>query len=373
MNKNKKLTIIGGNVAGLASAIVIKEKRPDIDITVYEKNGIWNKPCGAAISVEFNEELKSKGIYLTEAEYSEDFITGSFDSRVITMKSPFIVTNRPDLQAQLLDFATDKLGINYEVKFIRPMDTEVLTSQTIVASGFTGITHTLLNRKWKSKDVCTIIRWDGKLYGKSAEYPRKQVILIDNRYIGYGWLFIGANSHINIGYGASQKTPMTTIINQYYRFIDILNEDYGFNLDPDILRDFVSWGLPIPIKKKIKVNHFDINSGIEFIGVGDALGMAHPTLGAGIEPAWLSGQLLAQSLHTNGFFDTKHYQKLVWSNTRAIIMPGRDYYYSRLFRSKYYSLIPYRLRKRLLNSLMVTHQPRLMKHWQKQPMFRPLN
>lgn len=373
---NRHFAIIGANIAGLASAIAIKEKRPDIDIIVYDKNGIWNKPCGAAISVEFYKFLIDKGIYLTEAEYSDEFITGSFDSPVVTMKSPFIVTNRVDLQTKLLDYAVNQQGVQYEQKFVKTTDIELFTAQTIVASGFTGISHTLLNRKWKQSDLCTIIRWDGIISpltnGSSIDYPRKQVILIDNYHIGYGWIFIGAGSHINIGYGSIHKTPMRTVINQYYNFIDILNENYGFNLEFDDLRDFVSWGLPIPIKKKkIKVSHFDPN-GIQFIGVGDALGMAHPTLGAGIEPAWLSAELLAQCLQSNGLIDTTLYQKLLWKNVRAIITPGRDYYYSRLFRSKFYKLIPYRLRKRLLNRLMVTHQPRLMNHWKVNPMFKPL-
>jgi len=297
LETNNKIAIIGANVAGLGSAIAIKEKRPDIDVVVYDKNGIWNKPCGDAISVEFNEELLSRGIHLKEAEYSAELIIGSFAKRAVTSRSPFIITTRDDLQARLLEYAIDKHDIGYEERFIRPKDTEFFTPQTIVASGYTGVTHSLLNRKWSKNDVTRIIRWDGKLTGSSAVYPRKQILLVDTKNIGYGWVFIGAGSHVNIGYGSIMKTPIKTIIKQYYAFIDILNAEYGFNLEHYDVGNYESWGLPLPVKKNVKVNNF--RNGIEFIGVGDALGLAHPTLGAGIEPAWLSARLLANSFYLN--------------------------------------------------------------------------
>ena len=39
-----KVGIIGGNVAGFASAILLAEK--EIETTVYEHRLTWDKPCG---------------------------------------------------------------------------------------------------------------------------------------------------------------------------------------------------------------------------------------------------------------------------------------------------------------------------------------
>ncbi len=370
METKNKIAIIGANVAGLGSAIAIKEKRPDIDVIVYDKNGIWNKPCGDAISVEFNEELEARGIYLNEAEYSDELIIGSFAKRAVTSRSPFVITTREDLQENLLLYAIAEHGINYQKRFIRPKDIEFFTPQTIVASGYTGVTHSLLNRKWNKNDVTRIIRWDGNLTGSSAVYPRKQILLVDTKNIGYGWVFIGAGSHVNIGYGSVMKTPIKTIIKQYYAFVDILNDDYGFNLGHYDVGNYESWGLPLPVKKKVKVSNF--KNGIEFIGVGDALGLAHPTLGAGIEPAWLSARLIGDCLQTNGLIDTKLYQKLVWKNARNVIMPNKDYYYARLFRSKFFRWTPVWLRRRLFNRIIDSHQPKMLEQWRIHPMFIPL-
>ena len=75
-----EITIIGGNIAGLSAAYYLSQK--GFHITVYEVK-LWNKPCGGAISLEFERYLNYElDIILEESNhYTERFKVGLWSGR----------------------------------------------------------------------------------------------------------------------------------------------------------------------------------------------------------------------------------------------------------------------------------------------------
>ena len=93
----------------------------------------------------------------------------------------------------------------------------------------------------------------------------------------------------------------------------MIKEKYGYNLSLPAKRPQACY-VPIPINKK-RIPVSNIKDGIEFIGVGDVLGLAHPLSGAGIEPAWQSGWVLSECV-VNNRIDTERYKWLLVKNLR---------------------------------------------------------
>ena len=311
---NSELSILGGNISGISSAIYLQRKNPDLDITIYEPH-IWNKPCGGALSLEFYEYLKKEfQITLDEDHHAPELRTGLWSGRYVTSDSPFIVTTRYDLQNKLVTLAKNQ-GIKFVEMRVTVDDKDIFTPQTIVASGYSGLTRKLMNQNWRDSDFAPIIRFDGVV--KDASYPDASFIILDNKQVGYGWLFAGSNGHINIGLGGLGSPEI--INKRYYLFLDLLRDKYDTIIPADQVKP-EGWGLPLPINKwKYKVaNKVDRYPGIEFVGVGDAIGLAHPILGAGIEPGWQSGWLLAESYDkTTGLIDPDRYKKLLKANHKV--------------------------------------------------------
>jgi flavin-dependent dehydrogenase len=312
---NTEISIIGGNISGISSAIYLQEKNPDLNITIYEPK-IWNKPCGGAISIEFYEYLKKEfQISLEEEHHAPELRTGLWSGRYVSTDSPFILTTRYDLQNKLVSLAKKK-GINIIEKRVVFEDKDLFTPQTIVASGYSGLTRKLMDQNWKDSDFAPIIRFDG-VVKKGASYPDASFIILDNKMVGYGWLFVGSNGHINLGLGGLGSPEVVN--KRYYLFLDLLRDKYGVTIPADQVKP-EGWGLPLPINKwKYKVaNNIPEYPEVEFIGVGDALGLAHPILGAGIEPGWQSGWLLAESYNkTTGLIDPVRYKKLLRLNHKV--------------------------------------------------------
>ena len=313
---NSELSVIGGNISGISSAIYLQRKNPHLEITVYEPK-IWNKPCGGAMSIEFYDYLQKEfQITLDEDHHAPELRTGLWSGRYVSSDSPFIVTSRYDLQNKLVSKAKD-LGIKFVEKRVSIEDKDLFTYQTIVASGYSGLTRKLMNQYWKKSDFAPIIRFDGIVKEGEANYPDASFIILDNKQVGYGWLFVGSNGHINVGLGGLGSPEL--INKRYYLFLDLLRDKYGVTLPTDKVKP-EGWGLPLPINKwKYKVsNKIEQYPDIEFLGVGDAIGLAHPILGAGIEPGWQSGWLLAESYdRSTGIIDPIRYKKLLKVNHKV--------------------------------------------------------
>ncbi len=356
-----EFTILGGNVSGLSAALHLHEQGHAVHI--YEEK-IWNKPCGGAISVEFCQYLKKKwNVELEEAHRGRYMIIGLPTGRHVKIESPFVTTTRKELQEKLIKAAKD-LGIDVTItgkrlKFEEVFD--IATPQTIVATGYSKLSHQLLGRKWDPKDVAQIIRFDGKV--KNATYPDDHYIIIDNKVTGYGWLFIGDNNHLNVGIGGEVASLPSDFswLNYFYQFIEVLREKYDVHINEKLTPR--GWKLPLPIDKR-KYSVSNSRDGIEFIGVGDTLGVAHPILGAGIEPGWLSGMCLAAALNKDGKVDPVKYKRLLIKNLKVTSNRRLDVFLSRMMRSSlpYKNYFAYYALKMFTNRMIQTMREN---HWYK--------
>ncbi len=325
-----EFTIIGGNVSGLSAALHLHEQGHDVH--VYEEK-IWNKPCGGAISVEFFQYLKKKwNVELEEAHKGRYMIIGLPTGKHVRIESPFVTTTRKELQEKLIE-AAKKQGIKITITGKRLTHEEVFdiaTPQTIVATGYSKLSHQLLGREWDPKDVAHILRFDGIV--KEASYPDDHYIIIDNKITGYGWLFIGDDHHLNVGIGGEVASLPGSFswLNYFYQFIEVLREKYDVHINEKLVPR--GWKLPLPINKK-KYHVSNTINGIEFIGVGDTVGMAHPILGAGIEPGWMSSKCLAAATNEKGWIDPSKYQRLLIKNLKVTSNRRLDVFLSRMMRS----------------------------------------
>lgn len=373
-----KINIIGGNVAGLFTAIELHKKYPSFEITIYEQKKYWNKVCGGAFSYEFNDALEDLGILLTEAHEVDNFIFGSWNKPLNVHKSPLLVGNRLDLQEALSCHVEGVLKIPIINKAVSSDDTDLFTPTTIVATGASGFTRKTLRGTWGNKDAAMIVRFDDYINNSHLKYPNTALIAFDEEEVGYGWLFAGDNYHVNIGYGAVEMTN-NQIWERFDKFITILNNVYGCKFTVEDRRNIMKfaqgWQLPMPVKKNFHVSHgkaiskrgTKFNDYITFVGVGDALGMAHPILGAGIEPAWLSAKLLAKNMSYSGYVNIRQYQKDIQHFARERITPSIDYHVCKFFRSSLYKHVPFKTK--LINYLGGSHSRKIMKQFQEQPMF----
>ena len=306
----QEFAILGGNVSGVGVALYLRRKLPEASIRIYEPK-IFNKPCGGAISVEWYEYLNQEfDLYLEEDYVASSMRTGLWSGRYVEVDCPFVITTRYELQEKLLEKARES-NIEIIQKQVKNTDENIFTPQTIVASGFSGLTKQLMQQNWDARDCAQIIRFDGNV---AIDHPDVAFIILDNKQVGYGWLFVGSNDHINVGLGGLGTPKM--IYSRYYEFLELLETKYNVSIPADKVKPS-GWGLPLPVNKwKYKViNRLPQYPGIDFIGVGDAIGLAHTILGAGIEPGWQSGWLLAESYNeTTGNFDTDRYKMLLRKN-----------------------------------------------------------
>ncbi|MFW9997826.1 MAG: NAD(P)/FAD-dependent oxidoreductase, partial [Candidatus Odinarchaeota archaeon] len=286
----QEISIIGGNVAGLSAAYHLSKK--GFLVTVYEKK-IWNKPCGGAISLEFERYLREE-LAIELEEYDPivpSLRVGLWSGRYVEDEGVFTVNTRYDLQKKIIEKLREELGIDIIEKYVSTSDKSIFSPQTVVATGYSGFTREIMEQKFM--DRMFIQRFDGKL---GCNHPNAHLIVLDNRVMGYGWIFIGKNSYFNIGFGADVSKEVLS--ERYYSFIEMVNRRYGYEIDP-IKAKPRRWVLPLPVHKA-KYPVAKVRNGVEFIGVGDVLGLAHPITGAGIEPAWQSGWVLAASVNSAG-------------------------------------------------------------------------
>ncbi len=302
-----EIAIIGGNIAGLSAAYYFSKK--GFYVRLYEAR-IWNKPCGGAISLEFERYLSEElNIILDESDhYTERFKVGLWSGRHMEDVGVFRVTTRYDLQNKLMERLEKEPNIEIQTKRVSPND-DFFTPQTIVATGYSGFTNIAMGRKWSVYDKARTLRYDRKFFGCS--YPNANLIVLDHKQMGYGWVFVGKNDHLNIGVGAVASREF--LWKRFYDFFDLINDKYGYGLDLPSDKP-QAWFLPIPSNKK-KIPVSNIKDGIEFIGVGDVLGLAHPLSGAGIEPAWQSGWVLSECI-VNNRINIERYKWLLVKNLR---------------------------------------------------------
>ncbi|MHA1990283.1 MAG: NAD(P)/FAD-dependent oxidoreductase [Candidatus Hodarchaeales archaeon] len=325
----QEIAIIGGNIAGLASAYYLS-KKGFIPI-IYEPK-IWNKPCGGAITIEFDHYLRNEfGIFLDETDvYIPRMKVGLWTGNHVDVEGVFTITTRYDLQEKITEKLKEMPDVHFVQKQVKLTEKELFTPQTVIATGFTGFTRKIMDRNWNFRDRVQVLRFDGHIENKS--HPNSHLIVLDNKMTGYGWVFLGEGNHINIGLGGVGQTSF--VWNRYYEFFKLLKDKYGYEINPEEAKP-QGWGLPVPINKwKFPVSNFKDN--VEFIGVGDVLGLAHPILGAGIEPAWQSGWILGESIDKSiNAIDTAKYQKLLAKNISLSSGRRLDHFMALMMRNKF--------------------------------------
>ena len=132
-------------------------------------------------------------------------------------------------------------------------------------------------------------------------------MFFDSHLKGYGWMFCGNSSHFNIGIGGLIEKKI--IYKKFKEFIKLVNNRFGYDIRTDSPPD--AWKIPIILNNWNTPVSFYKN-GVEFIGAGDVLGLAHPVIAAGIEPAWQSGWLMGESYdRATHSINVAHYRHLL--------------------------------------------------------------
>lgn len=302
------VTIIGGNIAGLAAAHYLADK--GCRVTVYEDR-IWDKPCGGAISKKFSEYLYyHMGIPSAGPDTPLRPVQCGFQKTPpVLLDGIFVITSRYHLQKDLITRLNQHPNIDIVFKRIALDDRRLFTPQTVLATGFSGLTRKIIQAEWHNREYALIYKAEGKFDPQSN--PGSHLMLFNTRIRGYGWIFIENNSRFNMGTGGLlQKAEL---YREYDRFRQAGDNHYNYaDLRPDGRP--VIWKIPVarqPERNRLAFNR----EGIEFIGVGDVLGLAHPIVAAGIEPAWQSGCLLAESYDSGqGRINVEKYRHLLKKN-----------------------------------------------------------
>ena len=180
---------------------------------------------------------------------------------------------------------------------------------------------------------------------------------------GYFWLFQGDyietprtaayepfvhdQRHLNYGYGGARCAPHE-LRNRCSYLIDHLAQVIRVTLPKAV--DFEGVHLSLPLDKR-KIAMYRQTREHTFIGVGDAIGVAHPVLGAGIEPAWLTATLLADCT-TETTIDYRTYQGLVAKNLHQLYYAKHKYHLLTQSRSWWFRLIPLRLKAPLMRRML---------------------
>ncbi|MFO7930998.1 MAG: NAD(P)-binding protein [Desulfosalsimonas sp.] len=334
MIRQKEISVIGGNVAGLSAAFHLA--RRGFRVTVYESSD-WNKPCGGAVSCEFAGYLRHElGIVPQGADQVPREVRLAFrHERFVDLKGFFLVTRRMDLQQKLIMRLGKEPGIDIVFRRASITDRSLFTPQTIVATGFSRFTRQALPEQWRNMSWAAALRFDGEI--EMDSHPGRHLMFFDSRINGYGWLFIGRRGHVNIGAGG--LTGQRQMLQWYDEFLEYLSKRHGYHIRPE-KPEPRGWKIPVCLRMRDLQPVF-CKDGVEFIGTGDALGLAHPFTGAGIEPAWQSGRVLAECADPEtGVIDTRRYAEVLVRNLRLTcrkpidlvlaaaansrVLPGRD-------------------------------------------------
>lgn len=302
------IAIIGGNIAGLSAAYHLAEK--GCRVTVYEKK-IWDKPCGGAISTQFAAYLKNHmGIRLNAVSQPVRPVRCGFHSTPsVLMPGLFVIISRYHLQKELI--ARLRMHPNVEVVFrqVNATDRDVFTPQTVLATGYSALTRKIIQRQWNNREYALICKGRGAMEPRLA--PKSHLMIFNTEIRGYGWIFFQNDGQFNLGTGG--LINKTRLFKEFERFRRQSVERFHYPELP-LEEPAVLWKVPIALKPASKPLAFK-RQAAQFIGVGDALGLAHPIVAAGIEPAWQSGWLLGEAyMPEKGAVDVSRYRTLLKKN-----------------------------------------------------------
>jgi flavin-dependent dehydrogenase len=220
-------------------------------------------------------------------------------------------------------------NIHIIYKHMTPKDLNLCSAQTVLATGFSGFTRQVIGKEWYRREYALALKYSGH-FENNSQKPL-HLMDFDSRLKGYGWLFCSSNHSFNIGLGGLINRKI--INDKYLDFIHQVNDRFGYDIRPQ--SSPAAWKIPIETNNWNTPVSFYKN-GIEFVGAGDVLGLAHPVIAAGIEPAWQSGWLLAESYdpktHSIGI---SRYRHLLKKNLQLTSRKPFDILISRILRIKW--------------------------------------
>ena len=319
------IAIIGGNIAGLSAAYHLARK--GCPVTIYESK-IWDKPCGGAISIEYAYYLaKEIGIDIPDLDQYIPHIRFYFRGhRIVETDGLFITISRYNLQQQLISKLQNDPNIDIIFKHMTLKDHDLFSAQTILSTGFSGLTRQIIEKQWHNREYALALKCSG-FFRKTSQKP-SHLMAFDSRLKGYGWFFCGNNHYANVGIGGLIEKKI--IYEKFEEFIKHINDRFGYGIRLE--SSPAVWKIPITLNNwNTPVSCY--KNGIEFFGTGDVLGLAHPVIAAGIEPAWQSGWLLGESYdpatHT---IKTARYRHLLKKNLQLTSLKPFDIVLSHILR-----------------------------------------
>ena len=294
--EDQRVVVIGGNISGLSTVLSLSKK--NIPTTLYEEK-IWAKPCGGGFGFGLTHTLKELGVNIP-FRYIK-YLTIANKYKKVDIAMPLTVVSRYKLQNALMNIVKEKK--NVDVKLGRKLnfshDFEKFQDINVVATGINGFSRQALG-----KTLSDVGMFQYQLIKHESEDLanfESTIFYMMPKQQGYAWLFPAPEGMIDIGIGGLGKGVDWN--KGLEKFILWINNEYG--QDIKITNKCRSWGIPIPMNKPGKISRRFKHK--LFVGVGDAIELADSITAAGIEPAWFSGQLLADSISSPRTIDLRNY------------------------------------------------------------------
>ena len=294
--EDQRVVVIGGNISGLSTVLGLSNK--NIPTTLYEEK-IWAKPCGGGFGFGLTHTLKDLGVNIP-FRYVK-YLTIANKYKKVDIAMPLTVVSRYKLQNALMNIVKQKenVTVNLGRKLNFSRDFDKFQDINVVATGINGFSRQALGKtlsdvgmfqyqliKSESEDLAN---FDSTIF---YMMPKQQ---------GYAWLFPAPEGMIDIGIGGLSKGVDWN--KGLQNFLLWIKHEYGQNIK--LTKKSRSWGIPIPMNKPGRISRRFKHK--LFIGVGDAIELADSITAAGIEPAWFSGQLLANSISSTTSIDLRKY------------------------------------------------------------------
>jgi digeranylgeranylglycerophospholipid reductase len=319
----KKIGIVGAGLAGLLSALWIKEKNPEIEIEIFERRKIENYriDCGEAL-------LDQRRAFERVGKIVKPFIKNKLrkvlwkmeldgEYRTATIhysKPPCWMVDRLSWQKKIMEELKVKgVKINFGekanpidlVEFDLVVDARGSLSKEHFASGVYGI---------YSGNFDSIV-------DTTVSEIRKSI---------YYWIFPIDRNHANIGCGMYRGFIKRKFLTDYVSQLE-------FEVGEELKRgagfvDF-SYGAMLPRKKELVAEK---RNGKGLVRVGDAAGLADPLTGEGMTGAISSAYWLAYSISMGGDY-LSSYERLLRAENEFLAknmeaMEARMKYYDEFVR-----------------------------------------
>lgn len=327
-NKLNPVSIVGGNISGLSTAIALNEKGIDCEVHEYK---LWEKPCGGAFGIGFVNTLKKLGVKVPIRKVPAVVVTNGFKT-LEHLPAPIYIASRYKIQVELYELAKQKgipIHLGKRINFKKDFDS--LNPLTVVACGINRFSLSALDRpEFNDLARARYFLIHATLEGEFNEcifylLPRKK---------GYAWLFPSIDGKVDIGVGGLDSgTNWNDVLNN---FIIWLWRKYKLRFYYT-KKDIKGWGIPFGIEKLTNIGLWKKHNGKLFVGVGDSIELVHPAFGSGIEVSWESGKHFASACNSDSktLFDKVKYFRLIEQELNTHTRSRGSVFLTKFLRSNY--------------------------------------